>query len=345
MMPNPESRFKLESVVGAMNSLLAELGPDPGRNLEAIVGRACELLKCECVVYGCLEEGSGAVLIRYAHNLPQSAAAACELAREIVGRIICTAGREPICSFSLPETGPGAEAPAGPLFKSVLGCPLRLGGGSAAALVALDSRPRRFGEEKRLLIAVLGMVLAMEEFRLQREQGFGARPDGANPSAPQDRPPSLAAPKNLQAGPRAGRTAQETLEAALSAIIHEPVDAADQGTALAVESLHRLIDPAWMSPPAGAAEAPGDPCDEIVRSVLEKIALHLDSRRENIYRSLTPMESKVAGLIRQGRVNKEIAQQLNLTVRSVELHRYNIRNKLGLRKVKTNLQRYLELNG
>jgi len=57
------------------------------------------------------------------------------------------------------------------------------------------------------------------------------------------------------------------------------------------------------------------------------------------------MEAKVAGLIRQGRVNKEIAQQLNLTVRSIELHRYNIRKKLGLRKVKTNLQRYLELNG
>ena len=343
-MSNPESRLKLESVVDAMNSLLAELGPDPGRNLEAIVSRACELLKCECVVYGCLEEGSGAVLIRYARNLPQSAAAACELAREIV-RIICAAGREPVCSFSLPETGPGAEAPAGPLFKSVLGCPLRLGGGSAAALVALDSRPRRFGEEKRLLIAVLGMVFAMEDFRLQREQGFGARPAGANPSAPQDRPPSLAAPKNLQAGPRAGRSAQETLEAALSAIIHEPVDDGDQDTALAVESLSRLIDPAWMSPPAGAAEAPGNPSGEIVRNVLEKLAVLLDSRRESIYRCLTPMEAKVAGLIRQGRVNKDIARQLNLTVRSVELHRYNIRKKLGLRKVKTNLQRYLELNG
>ena len=64
MKSNPENRFKLESVVGAMNSLLADLGPDPGPNLEAIVGRACELLKCECVVYGSLEEGSGAMQIR-----------------------------------------------------------------------------------------------------------------------------------------------------------------------------------------------------------------------------------------------------------------------------------------
>jgi len=195
--------------------------------------------------------------------------------------------------------------------------------------VALDSRPRRFGEEKRLLIAVLGMVLAMEDFRLQREQEFGPRQAVADPSAPQNRSPSLAAPKNLQAEPRAGRTAQEALEAALSAIIHEPVEAADQGTALAFESLRRLVDAAWMSPPAGAAEAPGDPSDEIVRSVLEKIADLLDSRRESIYRCLTPMEAKVAGLILQGRVNKEIAQQLNLTVRSVERHRYNIRKKLG----------------
>lgn len=345
-MSNTESRFKLESVVAAMNSLLAELGPDPGRNLEAIVGRACELLKCECAVFGCLEEGSGAVQIRCAYNLPQPPAAACELVREILGRIICAAGREPVCTLSLLETGPGAGSPGGLTFKSVLGFPVRFGGGRAAALVALDSRPRRFGEEERLLIAVLGMALAMEDFRLQREQGFGARPLGADLSALQDRPLSFSAPKNRQAGPRAGRTAQAELEAALSAIVHEPVDAGDdQDTARAVESLRRLIDPTWMSPQDGAAEAPGDPSDEIVRSVLEKMALLLDSRRERIYRCLTPMEAKVAGLIRQGRVNKEIAQQLNLSVRSVELHRYNIRNKLGLRKVKTNLQRYMELNG
>jgi (E)-4-hydroxy-3-methyl-but-2-enyl pyrophosphate reductase len=54
-----------------------------------------------------------------------------------------------------------------------------------------------------------------------------------------------------------------------------------------------------MNPPAGAAEAPGNPSDEIVRNVLEKLAVLLDSRRESIYRCLTPMEAKVAGLIRQ----------------------------------------------
>jgi len=327
MMSNPENRFKLESAVAAMKSLLADLGPDPGPNLEAIVGRACELLKCECALFGCLEEGSGAVQIRCAHNLPQGASAACELAHEIVGRIICAAGRESVCSFSLPETGPGAEAPAGPLFKSVLGCPLRLGGGRAGG-ARFAPAPIRRGK-------------APADRRSGNGSGHGGLPTasrtGVRPTAGRCKPVRaprpvafpLAAPKNLQAEPRAGRTAQEALEAALSAIIHEPVEAADQGTALAFESLRRLVDAAWMSPPAGAAEAPGDPSDEIVRSVLEKIADLLDSRRESIYRCLTPMEAKVAGLILQGRVNKEIAQQLNLTVRSVELHRYNIRKKLG----------------
>jgi DNA-binding CsgD family transcriptional regulator len=344
MMANRESRLKLESVVAAINSLLAELGPDPGQNLEVIVGRACELLGCECAVFGCLDEHSGAVQIRCAHNLPQGTGAASDLAREILGRIISAADREPVCTLSLPEEGLGAGAPAGPLIRSVLGYPVRLGGGSVAALVALASQPRRFGEEERMLIVVLGMALAMEDFRLQREQGFGMQTASADPSALQGRQPFLPARKNRQRGPRGERSAQAELEAALSSIIHEPVDSADQGTALAVDRLRSLVDPAWVSPTATAAKAPGDRSDKILRSVLEKIALLLDSSRASIYRCLTPMEAKVAGLIRQGRVNKEIASQFKITVRSVELHRYNIRRKFGLRKAKVNLQRYLELN-
>jgi DNA-binding CsgD family transcriptional regulator len=53
---------------------------------------------------------------------------------------------------------------------------------------------------------------------------------------------------------------------------------------------------------------------------------------------LTPMESRVIDLIRQGRTRKEIAQLLGITVRGVTFHRGNIRRKPGLRNRKKNLQ-------
>lgn len=59
------------------------------------------------------------------------------------------------------------------------------------------------------------------------------------------------------------------------------------------------------------------------------------------YLKLTPAEIKVADLIRQGIQSKEIADQLNLSAKSVFYYRNQIRKKLGLLKSKVNLVSYL----
>lgn len=56
---------------------------------------------------------------------------------------------------------------------------------------------------------------------------------------------------------------------------------------------------------------------------------------------LTPTELRIADLIRQGRSTKEAAELMNLSIRSVEFHRDNLRQKLGLKGKKVNLQSFL----
>ena len=59
------------------------------------------------------------------------------------------------------------------------------------------------------------------------------------------------------------------------------------------------------------------------------------------YPHMTAKELQVATFVREGKSNKEIAELMNITLNTVEIHRYNLRKKLGLQNKKINLRSYL----
>ena len=80
---------------------------------------------------------------------------------------------------------------------------------------------------------------------------------------------------------------------------------------------------------------------EILESNLNDIISPFLKKLSSQYLNLTPTEIQVANLIRDGKSTKEIAEILNISERAIEFHRNNIRDKLGLKKSKTNLRSYL----
>lgn len=79
----------------------------------------------------------------------------------------------------------------------------------------------------------------------------------------------------------------------------------------------------------------------ILESNLNDIVSPFSRQLSSKHLGLTPTEIRIAGLVKDGRTTREIAELMNSSRRTVESHRENIRRKVGIKNQKVNLATYL----
>ncbi len=81
----------------------------------------------------------------------------------------------------------------------------------------------------------------------------------------------------------------------------------------------------------------------LVRGLLEDTP-QSQAKQKKPTESLTPRETEILGLIVEGYTNRQIGTELNISIRTVEGHRANISDKLGLHS-RVELVRYARQHG
>ena len=106
-------------------------------------------------------------------------------------------------------------------------------------------------------------------------------------------------------------------------------------------NVRKLIDPYFDKIRKTKLNSQQNAFLNIMESNLQEITSQFARKISMRELNLTPTEIQVANMIRNGNSSKEIAGIMNISKRTVDAHRRNIRKKLGLVQKRANLRSYL----
>lgn len=128
---------------------------------------------------------------------------------------------------------------------------------------------------------------------------------------------------------------------ALKVLIENRNDENRKMTDSILSSFERMVFPYYEKLKKAHSRADMSTFLDIIEINTQKSLSTLEKSIISAYRPFTPKEIQVADLIKAGKSSKQIAEMLNMSIRSVFFHRNNIRKKLNISNKKANLRSVL----
>jgi len=133
----------------------------------------------------------------------------------------------------------------------------------------------------------------------------------------------------------------EELNAALKVLLNKRQEDKKEFEEGILSNLRTLIEPHIVKLKRSKLSQSQKTLLNILESNLNEMVSPFTRKLSSKYFNLTPTQIQVANLVKQGKTNKDISEILHVAVRTIAFHRENIRKKLGLTNLKTNLRTYL----
>jgi PAS domain S-box-containing protein len=110
---------------------------------------------------------------------------------------------------------------------------------------------------------------------------------------------------------------------------------------IVLRNIQELVSPYLQKVISGRLDTHQRTLVRILETNLNNITSPFINKLTSGLAKLTPVEIRVAGLVKEGKTNKEIAEVLLVSKNTILFHRHNIRDKLGLKNNKINLHSHL----
>ncbi len=140
------------------------------------------------------------------------------------------------------------------------------------------------------------------------------------------------------------RTKSENLEemnTALKVLLQKREEDKDELEEQVIYNVKELVLPFLEKLKASRLDSRQFTLLQIMESNLNDIVAPFAKLLSTRYLNLTPAEMQIANMVKHGKTTKEIAETLFLSTRTIESHRDNIRQKLGIKNKKANLRTHL----
>jgi PAS domain S-box-containing protein len=152
---------------------------------------------------------------------------------------------------------------------------------------------------------------------------------------------NIAAHKDMEEELQAKSNRLQEVNSALKALLRQRDEDRKEFEEAVVTNIENLILPYVRRMKSGPLSSSQASLLEIVESHLNEITSKFGKTLAIEYRVLTPTEMRVAALVKEGKTSKEIAELLCISEKTASFHRNNIRAKLGLRGMGSNLRSHL----